>query len=277
MTSDGTFIAKINTSGNVSYNYTVAVTNPLGNVLNGETNSSKENTISYTYTPGKAGNYNYVITIGESSCTKPFEVTSPLAVTCLTPSITNQAQDEIINVSATVDNCAEPCIHKIINSEGLQKNENNEHWFYDLGSTGTKKYTFQVTDGYGNTRACDFDVTFKSNASNQDVDHTLAYGTEQFLNTGTYKIKCTGDHGRLICRCPIVQWDYYNCMVEVDGKKTEIYAEQGYQTVDGENNKCQQQNVVTIRVYAPDKYRSDGNGGNRVHNQSSGAYCQHNW
>ena len=283
--SEGTFIAKINTSGNVSYNYTVAVTNPLGNVLSGETNSSMENTISYTYTPGRAGNYNYVITIGESSCTKPFEVTSPLAVTCLTPSITNQAQDEIINVSASVDNCEEPCTQRIINSEGLQKNENNEHWFYDLGSTGTKKYTFQVTDGYGNTRACDFDVTFKSNTNNQNADYVLRYGQEQFLNTGTHKVKCThkndkGEpnenlYGRLICRCPIAQWDYYNCMVEVDGKKTEIYSERGYQTVDGENNKCQRDNTVTITIYPPNKYNIDNSG--KTHEQESGVYCQHNW
>ena len=64
-------------------------------------------------------------------------------------------------------------------------------------------------------------------------------------------------------------------MVEVDGKKTEIYSERGYQTVDGENNKCQRDNTVTITVYPPNKYNIDNSG--KTFEQESGAYCQYNW
>jgi hypothetical protein len=278
---NGTFSVSVSNPDNVSYHYTFGVTDPLGVVFEGLNGSSTETSLSYTYSPGVAGTYVYTFMAGESSCSKNLTVTSPIKMTAC-PSVTDQDNEQIIAISPTVEGCIE-CSYKIYDGS-IEKSTDLS--FYDVNGSGKKTYKLQATDKFGNTAACNFSVTFRSQNSNEDIVELVYQGSETLLDVGTHKVKCKGEnvngdkinHGRLICKCPITQWDYYNCKVEVNGKMTELISQSGFQSVDGENDRCYDDKVVTVKVYAPGPYKNLGNDNNgKVHEQSNGVYCRHDW
>ncbi len=285
--NNGSFTVSISNPDEIQYTYTFGVTDPLGNVFAGQSGSSNETSLAYSYTPGMAGSgtYRYSITIngGETqTCTKTLSVTSTLSATCPT-TITNQNPENIINVSASAQitinghtsDCTD-CEYKILYNN-VQKNENNELFFYDNNATGTRTYRFEVSDNEGHNYSCNFNVSFQSQQSG-DIELTYGGGNWTFISEGTHKIACTGNQysGHLICKCPNAVSNYYDCQMRYNGMLVEVQSTQNDgKTVDGQNTQCYNGYIANVEILAPKT--SPAPNSNQSTPQGKGMYCKHDW
>lgn len=269
--NNGKFTASISNPDNVaSYTYTFQVSelDVMGQIISNVAGTSNTTTgdqtnLEYTYNPNKAGIYGYSITIGDNICSQRRTVDSPLELQC--SNITNQNANEAISVTPTVKNC-NPCYYKIYDGE---TEKSDDLVFYDNGATGTKQYSLQATDSYGNTATCPFTVTFISQNSNiVELVYNDNYHT---FDVGTHTIKCTtnkeGNVGHLVCECPVLAHDYNDCAIIYNGtKKTFMYNN----TVD--DSPCGNlADPITIEVPSPIP------AGNNKKEQPAGIRCKHSW
>ena len=276
VSDNGKFTAVVNNPDDVSYACTFTtkiVVDALGNTntVDGSTEQgSGSDPIYYTYAPGKAGTYYYTAKIGDSECTIPKTVSSPIELQC--PStISNQSASDAITVSPTVKNC-DGCTYKIFD-EGLEKS--SDLVFYDNNGSGTKQYLLQATDKNENKASCNFTVSFKSQSSESIL---LDYGADwHFFSEGTHNIKCGGAGGRLVCKCPIAQWGYSNCRIQYNGTTVNLSASNtGGQTVDGSNDDpCKNDQETTLTILPP--AQSNPNNQEHAQQQGTGMYCMHAW
>ncbi|SHN00123.1 pilus assembly PilX N-terminal domain-containing protein [Fibrobacter sp. UWB7] len=270
---NGKFTAIVSNPDDVNYTYTFTILDNIGNKLvDGTTGSGNESTIDYTYAPGKAGTYNYTVKIGESSCSKLKTVTSPIELSCPT-TITGQNASEAIVVSPTVKNCSS-CSYKIF-YEDLEKS--SDLIFYDREATGTKQYRLQATDINDNVANCNFNVSFNSQSSSTVVLNYNSSNDWHYFSEGTYDIKCEGNGGRLVCKCPNAEWGYSNCKIQYHGTVVEVKPSQsGGQTVDGSKDDiCHSGYETTITILPPNSANPSVQ--ENAKQQGKGMYCQHSW
>ena len=270
---NGKFTAIVSNPDDVNYTYTFTILDNIGNKLvDGTTGSGNESTIDYTYAPGKAGTYNYTVKIGESSCSKLKTVTSPIELSCPT-TITGQNASEAIVVSPTVKNCSS-CSYKIF-YEDLEKS--SDLIFYDREATGTKQYRLQATDINDNVANCNFNVSFNSQSSSTVVLNYNYSNDWHYFSEGTYDIKCEGNGGRLVCKCPNAEWGYSNCKIQYHGTVVEVKPSQsGGQTVDGSKDDiCHSGYETTITILPPNSANPSVQ--ENAKQQGKGMYCQHSW
>jgi hypothetical protein len=162
--SDGKFHVDIPKPEGISYNYTFAVTNQIGSVINeitGETGASDRAKLEFSPTLPADGKYGYAITIDvggdKKNCLREFDYESKVSLKC-PASITGQDPSNAISVGATAKGCEDGCTYKVGSN-----NPSNDlpYTFYDLSGTGTKDYTLEaVNDVTGKKATCPFKVTF---------------------------------------------------------------------------------------------------------------------
>ncbi|MBR6124936.1 pilus assembly PilX N-terminal domain-containing protein [Candidatus Saccharibacteria bacterium] len=265
--NNGKFTAYVNNPDNLSFNCTFnteIIIDNLGHTqtIDGHTQSGSGNDpIYYTYSPGKAGTYYYTAQIGDSKCIYTRTVQSPIELTC-PATITDQNTSDPIVVIPTVKNCDE-CAYKIFDGD-LEKS--SDLVFYDNNGSGTKQYKLQATDKNENIASCNFNVAFKSQQGGTVVE--LDYGeSPQTFDVGTHTVKCISGRGRLVCECPILQYDYNNCLVKVNGIQRDPFM---YNiAVDGDP-ECGKTDQLILEVLPPIK----GTGNKE---QPPGIKCSNNW
>lgn len=160
-----------------------------------------------------------------------------------------------------IKNCDE-CTYKIFDGD-LEKS--SDLIFYDNNGSGTKKYNLQATDKNENVASCPFYVTFKSQQSGTVAE--LGYGDSKTFDVGIHTVKCISGRGRLVCECPVLQYDYNNCLVKVNGIQRDPFM---YNTAVDVNPECGKTDQLILEVLPP----ITGTGNKE---QPPGIKCSNNW
>lgn len=196
--NDGKFHVDIPNPDGVSYNYTFAVTNQIGSVINeitGETGASDRAELVFSPTLPADGKYAYAITIDvggdKKKCLREFDYESKVSLKC-PASITGQDPNSVISVGATAEGCENGCTYKVGDKD---PSDYLPYTFYDLSGSGTKDYTLEaVNDVTGKKATCPFKVTFveATSSSSEESSSSAASSSSEVSSSSVASSASTG-------------------------------------------------------------------------------------